>query len=357
MAAHVRYALLGFGGIARSRIASEGFGLGEGYEKPAGAELIAAFDIDSRGRQLAESWGLKWRGSAEEILRDPAIDAVFIASINSAHAPLARLALNAGKHCLVEKPMATTVAEAEELVALAAEKRLSLAVDHMMVKNALNRKAKEIVAAGEIGEAGGICLHMEFLYGSTPDEAASWRCAKPEELGGPIGDVGSHCLYMAEYLLGDKVAALSAAYALKAYALNVENGAQIGFEMRSGLPGSARVSFAENRGGPAGTLLNLGFEIYGKTGTIRSYGTMFQLSGHPGEPVMQRLEIDNGNTVRVIRADEIPVGNIYKAVIEDHARSILDGTPSSGEDGLWNLGLILAAHESARNAGGRIVFR
>jgi predicted dehydrogenase len=351
-----KYVLLGFGGIARNRIASEGFGLGAGYEKPEGAELVAAFDINTSGRPLAESWGLKWCGSAEEILRDPAIDAVFIASINSAHAPLARLALNAGKHCLVEKPMATAVAEAEELVALAAGKGLSLAVDHMMVKNTLNRKAKEIVLAREIGEVEGICLHMEFLYGSTPDEAASWRCAKPEELGGPIGDVGSHCLYMAEYLLGEKVAALSAAYALKTYELNVENGAQIGFEMRSGLRGSARVSFAENRGGPAGTLLNLGFEIYGKTGAIRSYGTMFQLSGHPGEPVVQRLEIDSGNTVHVIRADGIPVENIYKAVIEDHARSILAGTPSCGEDGLWNLGLIMGAHESAQNAGRRIVF-
>jgi 1,5-anhydro-D-fructose reductase (1,5-anhydro-D-mannitol-forming) len=352
----VKYALLGFGGIGRSRIASEGFGLGEGYQKPTGAELVAAFDIDSRGRPLAESWGLKWGGLVEEILRDPGVDAVFIASINSAHAPLARLSLEAGKHCLVEKPMATTVSEAHELVALAARNRLSLAVDHMMVKNALNRKAKEIVSAGEIGEVEGICLHMEFLYGSTPDEAASWRCAKPEELGGPIGDVGSHCLYMAEFLLGDKVAALSAAYALKTYALNVENGAQIGFEMRSGLRGSARVSFAENRGGPPGTLLNLGFEIYGKTGAIRSYGTMFQLSGHPAEPVVQRLEVDNGTSVRTIRADEIPVRNIYKAVIEDHARSILDNTPSSGEDGLWNLGLIMAAHESARSGGRRIVF-
>jgi 1,5-anhydro-D-fructose reductase (1,5-anhydro-D-mannitol-forming) len=352
----VKYALLGFGGIARSRIASEGFGLGAGYEKPVGAELVAAFDIDASGRALAESWGLKWGASAEEILRDPAIDAVFIASINSAHAPLARLALNAGKNCLVEKPMATTVPEAEELVALASEKGLSLAVDHMMVKNALNRKAKEIVSAGEIGAVQGICLHMEFLYGSTSDEAASWRCSKPEELGGPIGDVGSHCLYMAEFLLGDKVAALSAAYALKTYELNVENGAQIGFEMRSGLRGSARVSFAENRGGPAGTLLNLGFEIYGENGAIRSYGTMFQLSGHAGEPVVQRLEVDNGNTVRVIRGDGIPVENIYKAVVEDHARSILTNTPTSGEEGLWNLGLIMAAHESARKSRERIVF-
>ncbi len=113
---------------------------------------------------------------------------------------------------------------------------------------------------------------------------------------------------------------------------------------------------AENRGGPAGTLLNLGFEIYGKTGAIRSYGTLFQLSGHPGEPVVQRLEIDNGNSVRVIRADEIPVKNICKAVIEDHARSdprrhaVLRG-------GLWNLGLIMGAHDSAQNAGRRIVFQ
>jgi len=348
----IRYALLGFGGIARHRIAREGFGLGPGFAAPAGAELVAAYDPDPSGREVAEAWGLAWHAELESVLNHPGIDAVCIASTNSSHAPLARRALAAGKHGLIEKPMATTLADAEALVALAKGRGLSLAVDHMMVKNAFNAKAREIVARGDLGALGGICLHMEFLYGSTPSEAASWRCARPAELGGPVGDVGSHCLYMAEYLLGRRITALSAVYAPQTQAMNVESGAAISFETAGGIRGGIRVSFAENRGGLAGMLSNLGFEIYGGQGVLRSFGTLFQLSGGEGEPIRQRLELETAASVQRI----VPAGvtNIYQAVIEDHAGSILRGTPMTGEDGLRNLRLILAVHESAASGGARI---
>jgi 1,5-anhydro-D-fructose reductase (1,5-anhydro-D-mannitol-forming) len=349
----VRYALLGFGGIARLRIAREGFGLGPGFAAPAGAELVAAHDPEPAGREAAAAWGLAWHAEADSILNDPGIDAVFIASTNSTHAPLARRALEAGKHCLIEKPIATTLADAEALVALANSRGLSLAVDHMMTQNGFNAKAREMIAHGALGAVGSVCLHMEFQYGSTPAEAASWRCARPEELGGPVGDVGSHCLYMAEYLLGSRITALSAVYTPRTQTMNVENGATISFETAAGIRGGARVSFAENRGGLLGTLSNLGFEIYGDQGVLRAFGTLFQLSGGEGEPVRLRLELETAADVRQIAPAGVP--NIYRAIIEDHAGSIRNGTPMTGEDGLRNLRLILAVHESANNHGKRVV--
>ena len=350
----INYALLGFGGIARNRIAKEGFGLGTGFTPPINAKLVAAFDIDPSGRKTAETWGLKWHNSAEAILNDPGIDAVFIASINSSHAPLAKLALMSGKHCIIEKPMATKLEDARELVKLAGERALSLSIDHMMTKNALNIKARELAASGELGTLCGICLHMESLYGSTPAEAASWRCSRPEELGGPVGDIASHCLYMAEFLLKTKVTALSAVYTPKAQEMKVESGALIRFETEQGITGGARVSFAENRGGLTGGLTNLGFEIYGERGVLRSFGTLFQLSGNKGEPIRQRLELETDSALQKITPTM--VRNIYGAVIEEHARSILDGQPMSGEDGLWNLRLILSVHESAAGGGIRVAF-
>lgn len=350
----VRYGLLGFGGIARNRIAKEGFGKGEGFAAPYNAELVAAHDIDNSGKGLAESWGLKWFGSAGGLLADPGIDAVFVASTNSAHAPLARLALESGKHCLIEKPVATTETDAGMLVELARKKGLSLGVDHMMTRNVLNIRSGQMASSGEIGAVRGICLHMEFLYGAAREEASSWRCSKPDELGGPIGDVGSHCLYMAEFLLKDRISMLSSVYSPQIMDIKVENGALINFNTEKGFHGSARVSFAENRGGLAGTLLNLGYEIYGDNAVIRAYGTMFQLSGHPEEPVSQRLEVDDGKKVTTIRPEDIGPENIYGKVIEEHARSILEGNPLSGEDGLWNLRLINAAHESATRNGEKI---
>lgn len=346
----LRYGLVGFGGIALNRIAREGFGLaGKPYVVPENAELVAASDMNQDRKEAAEKLGLKWYRSADEMFSDKSIDAVFIATNNSSHYDIARQALLAGKHCIVEKPMSTTLADAKSLVSLAKEKKLSLAVDHMMTKNDFNIKARSLVESKELGAVNDICLHMEFYYGASPEEAATWRCANPAELGGPIGDVASHCFYMAEYLLKGKITAIFASYHPKRICINVENGAYINFVMDNGIEGSARVSFAEKRGGLVGTLSNLGYEIYGDKGVVRAFGTMFQLSGHPGEPVKQHLEIESSegsSTVPVIAGH-----NIYAGIIQEHASSVLEGKPMDGSDGLWNLKLVLAAHESAAGKG------
>ena len=154
----------------------------------------------------------------------------------------------AGKHLIIEKPMATTLAGAMKLMELADGGGISLAVDHMMVYNSYNRKAQELIAGGELGPnqrhftAHGIPLRLH-----TPEEAGTWRCANPAEIGGPIGDVASHCLYMAEFLLGDLIAAIQATYTPAVNRVHVENGAFLRFRTER-IRGSVRVSFADMRG-------------------------------------------------------------------------------------------------------------
>lgn len=350
----IRYAIIGFGGIAENRIAKEGFALDRRRFAPlCGVELAGATDISPARRKAARALGVRWFDSAAEAIGAPGIDAVFVAANNGSHYELARRAIRAGKHVLVEKPMATTVGDAARLVRAAAARRVSLAVDHMMVHNALNRKVRDLVVRGRLGEVNDIELHMEFLYGATPGEAGTWRCSRPEELGGPIGDVGSHCLYMAEFLLGEPIVEVRAATEPKTLGIAVEDGAIIRFRTASGRSGTARVSFARPRGSLAGTLLNLGYEVYGSTATVRTSGTLFQLSGHRGEPVRIRAEIErDGGPPRPIPAGR--VRNIYQEVILRHAASIRAGRPMNGEDGLHNLRLVAAAHRSA-SAGGRPV--
>ena len=342
----IRYGLIGFGGIAENRIAKEGFclGLPEGRENPS-AELVGAVDINPERAAVAKALGLKWYNTVEEMLADDGIDAVFIATSNSSHVEIAEQAIRSGKHCLVEKPIAVTVDAGEELVRLAKKSSVSLMVDHMMRENRYNQEAKRLISSGRIGTVGDIVLHMEFNYGSTEEEAASWRCAKPEELGGPVGDVGSHCLYMAEFLLGESITEISCAYTPKTLAINVENGAVIRFKTEKGIEGSARVSFNSNRGGLVGTLSNLGFEVYGDGGVIRSYGTLFQLSGHPGEPYQIRLEVETADRVEQVIPDEVV--NIYQKQIEQHVTSIRERDYSHGDDALHNLKMLFASHESA----------
>lgn len=346
----VKYAIIGFGGIAENRIAKEGFGLDKSrFAGHPRAELIGATDKVAARRDATSRLGLKWYDSAESVLNDPSIEAVFIATDNLSHAPLACKAIEAGKHCLIEKPITTTLKDAVTLQHLARERRVSLAVDHMMTENAYNRRARDLIGQGSIGDVNDVCLHMEFCYGATAAEAASWRCADPKEIGGPIGDVGSHCLYMAEFLLGGEAASLSCVYTPRTMNIAVENGAFVQFRLRNGVQGTARVAFNQLRGSPGGTLTGLGYEIYGTRGVLRGYATLFQLSGHPGEPVEVRLEVDDFKRTEKIKIDTVQ--NIYQAVIGRHAESIINHTPLDAADALHNLRLVLACYESAEDNG------
>ena len=87
-----------------------------------------------------------------ELLADPRLDAVAVATPVSTHFDFARRALEAGKHVLVEKPFTSTSREAEELIALADRRGLTLMVDHTFIYTGAVRKIKEVVAAGELGD-------------------------------------------------------------------------------------------------------------------------------------------------------------------------------------------------------------
>jgi predicted dehydrogenase len=351
---NVRYAIVGFGGIAENRIAKEGFAMDSARFKPLpNARLVGATDISEARKGAAKKMKLKWFDSVDAICSSDKVDAVFIASNNLSHYPIAKQLLEAHKHVIIEKPITTTMAQARDLIQLASQNNLSLAVDHMMLHNAYNIKASEIIKKGGIGEVNHLVLHMEFPYGFTKEEASTWRCANPEEVGGPVGDVASHCMYMAEFLLNDTIDSVQAVYTPPIIEIKAENGAFINFTMKNKVTGTIRVSFSEPRGSVKGTLSNLGYEVYGSKKTLSTYATLFQLSGHSDEPLKLRLDLDG----RQSAAHKLRVGkekNIYRMVIQNHARSIVKGPRMSGEDALHNLELVLKVHESAKAQGVKI---
>ena len=350
----VRYALVGFGGIAENRVAKEGYACDRGRfpRQLPHATLVGATDLNPARQAAAEALGLRWYPDLDAVLADPAVEGVYIATNNASHAKIATAALRAGKHVIVEKPIATSIADAKAMNRLAKARGLSLTVDHMMVNNAWTIAAKTAVAKGRLGAVNDCCFHMEFAYGYDPAEAATWRCSKVEEMGGPIGDVASHCFYVAEFLLGKRIAKVAAVYYPKIMKIKAEDGAYIKFFFDDGTQGSVNAAFSELRGGGVGTLTNLGYEVYGTTAALRGYGTMFQLSGHPGEPIAQRVEIDNGKTVKCLPPSRIQ--NIYQTLIDGHAKSVRDGKPLTADDAVHNLALCAASHESARK-GGKVV--
>ena len=354
--AKVKYVLVGFGGIAENRVAKEGYACDKKRFKPLKtAQLVGATDMNPARKAAAEALGLKWYASLDEVLADKSVDGVYIATNNASHAALAIAALKAGKHVIVEKPAATSVADAKKMEALAKKKGLSLTVDHMMVNNAWNIAAAKAVQSGKLGKVNDSCFHMEFAYGYDPAEAATWRCSKIAEMGGPIGDVASHCFYVAEFVFGKKIKKVAAVYYPKVMKIKAEDGAYIKFFFEDGTQGSVNAAFSEMRGGLAGTLTNLGYEVYGDKAALRGYGTMFQLSGYADEPIRQRLELDDGKKVAAVKPAKIQ--NIYQTLIEGHAASIQAKKPLTGADAIHNLALCAAAHQSAKSGGKTIAVK
>jgi predicted dehydrogenase len=115
--------------------------------------VVAVADRDEARRRAVAGFHpwIHTTASAEELIADPAIEAIAIATPLFTHHPLAKAALEAGKHVLVEKPLAGSVAECEELTALAAARGLVLMVDHTFVYTGAVRKIREIVASGLLG--------------------------------------------------------------------------------------------------------------------------------------------------------------------------------------------------------------
>jgi predicted dehydrogenase len=117
-------------------------------------EAVAACDLDEvRLAKMRKSfYGIETSNEPESLIDRDDIDVVVIATPVSTHHALAKRALSAGKHCFIEKPMTTSVAEAEELIALAEQKRVTLMVDHTFIYTGAVRKMKEVIDSGRLGE-------------------------------------------------------------------------------------------------------------------------------------------------------------------------------------------------------------
>jgi len=122
-------------------------------EAPA-TEVRWCADLRADRRALAKKRypTLRVTDDVDDLFSDRELDAVAIATPVHTHFPLAKRALELGKHVFVEKPMTATIEESEELVALASKKGLVLMVDHTFIYTGAVRKTKELLQAGEIGD-------------------------------------------------------------------------------------------------------------------------------------------------------------------------------------------------------------
>ena len=178
-------------------------------------ESVEAAAIAGRNVEAAQQLGAGFSISAiatdyREILRDPEIDAVHICTPNAQHFPMAKDAIEAGKHVLCEKPLATSVEEGEELVSLAAKKGVRNCVCHNLRYYPMVQQMRRMREAGDLGEilvVQGTYSQDWLLY----DTDWNWRVET--KAGGPsrcMADIGSHWFDMAEHVTGLRVTNLCA---------------------------------------------------------------------------------------------------------------------------------------------------
>ncbi len=139
-------------------------------------ELAWCCDADeaSRDRWSATYADARFTGDFEELLADPDLDAIAITTPVPTHADLARRAIEAGKHCFVEKPLAQNAASAEAVAQVADERGLVLMVGHLLCYHPGVRQLAELIAGGELGDVYYLYSQRVNLGKLRADENALW---------------------------------------------------------------------------------------------------------------------------------------------------------------------------------------
>lgn len=185
------------------RVGLIGYGLaGKVFHAPlidAVEGLTLAAVMTSRAEELAADWpAARAVADAAAIIGDPAIDLVVVASPNDTHAPLAARALEAGKHVVVDKPLAGDAAEAQALADLARERGRMLSVFHNRRWDGDFRTVASLVEAGTLGDLRLVELRWDRFR---LEQRAGWKDAEGRG-GGVLADLGPHLIDQALLLFG-----------------------------------------------------------------------------------------------------------------------------------------------------------
>ena len=180
----IRVGIIGCGKIAQVRHLPE-------YAANPNAEIVAFYDKNmERAHEMAAQYGGKVYDSFYALVDDPNVDAVSICVENRSHAEICTAALYAGKHVLVEKPMAVTLAECESMVAAAERNGRHLMVGHNMRFDPVHRKAKQMLDSGVIGD---VITFRSVLGNSGPEGwslEGTWFFDKNKAAMGALSDMG-----------------------------------------------------------------------------------------------------------------------------------------------------------------------
>jgi predicted dehydrogenase len=175
------------------------------WPPPAMPHRKAIADVtDELAAEAATRFGFETStGDWRRLVEDPSIQVVDIASPNNTHPEIAIAAAEAGKHIICEKPLACTVAEAEAMVEAVKRAGVVNMVAYNYRRTPAVALAKQFIAEGRIGRVLSFRGQYMCDWSADPDVPMSWRFQKAVAGSGSLGDIGSHVLDMARYLVGE----------------------------------------------------------------------------------------------------------------------------------------------------------
>ena len=337
----VRYGIIGCGAIAQRRHIPECCANPE-------SELVALADpVPQRAEALLNQYCAgagKSYTDYKEMLQNPNIDAIVVAGPNALHAQQTIEALNAGKHVLVEKPMATTREEARAMIDAAKKNKKFLMVGQNQRLMPPHVRAKQILQTGRLGKV--LAFRTAFKHpgpeGWSVDAAKSWFFKKGQAFMGVTGDLGVHKADLMRWLLGQEFTDVGGFIATldkrdpDGKLIDLDDNAYLTLRTTGGVIGSMILSWT-----------NYGVEenytvLYCEKGSL-SIGT---------DPVYGvQVEYRNGDReLHKVGEMATNVKQVASGIIDSFTKNIAENKPPEidGEEGYKSLNVILTAMEAAK---------
>jgi predicted dehydrogenase len=313
------------------------------YSRLPGVELVAVCDQnEARAREVAERYGARtYYTDYVQLLAEPDISAVSIATPDFAHSEIALAAAQAGKHILCEKPLATTVEEAQSIVDAAARAGVKLMVDFHNRVNPPFVAARDSVRDGAIGTPSYAYARLSNTT-FVPLEMLSWA-----DRSSALFFLGSHAIDIMRFILNDtfaRVHAVSRSGILKGLGVDApdfhvaiaefERGAVVTFENAWILPRSQPMVY------------DFKVEVLGSEGALyvdSSHHGAFEL--HSGG------RLSYGDVLGVTPTSDLRVGGFVLEAISRFVDAVLHDRPvlATGEDGVEATRIVDAIKRSAEN--------
>ncbi len=337
----IKWGVIGCGGIADRRTLP-------GMMLAENAELVAVMDTNA---EFAENVKNKYNAkyaftTAEELLALPEIEAVYIASPVAFHKAQAFAAADAKKHILIEKPVALTAAEAEEIEAYCKKAGVKLGVGFMMRFHAYHQAIKKLIDEGRLGQIVSMRGQFTCWY---PEIEGAWRQKKATSGGGSMVDMGVHAIDVLQYVSGLKAETVTGFASNLVFNYEVEDSCNAIMKMDNGA-----AMYIEANFNIPDAAASCRLELYGTRGSILAEGTLSQVEAGKVEVRLadDSLGYNAQQDVAELNTEELEVtfGNMYTKEIEGFGNAVMNDTdvPVPANEAIFNQKIVEAVYESSK---------